>query len=125
MPDISLWSVTAADNDDAALADGVDWREGMAARLVNNSARAEMADVRGAFEGPDSKLNGLEWFNAGHVPTRTGNTTFTVPTDLTAVYVEGRRLRLTDSTTLYATVVSSAFGAVTTVTVAVDGGTAL
>lgn len=37
------WSATAADNDDADLANGIDWREGQLAATVNNSSRAEMA----------------------------------------------------------------------------------
>ena len=122
MSDISLYSTTALTNGSANLANGVDWRENQAASSVNNSARQMMADLRGTFEGPDSKDNGLEWWNSGLVPTRTGNTTFTVPTDQTAKFVEGRRLRLTDSATIYATVVSSAYASVTTVPVATDSG---
>lgn len=120
MPDIRAWSTTAADNDDADAT--INWLENQLPSTVNNSARAMMAGIRGTFEGPDSKHNGLEWWDSGLTPTRTGNTTFTVPTDLTAIFVEGRRLRLTDSATIYATVVSSAFGAVTTVTVVTDSG---
>ncbi len=125
MPDIRAWSTTAADNDDADAA--INWLEGQLPSTANNSARAMMAAVRGTFEGPDSKYNGLEWWDFGITPTRTGNTTFTLPTvDYTAAFVEGRRLRLTDSAALIATVVSSSFGAgATTVTVVVDGGTAL
>lgn len=122
MPDIRSWSTTAADNDDADA--NINWLEGQQARTVNNSARAMMAAVRGTFEGPDSKYNGLEWWDFGVTPTRTGNATFTLPTtDYTAAFVEGRRLRFTDSSTLYGTVVSSSFGAsVTTVTVVMDSG---
>jgi hypothetical protein len=122
MPDIRAWSTTAADNDDADSA--INWLEGQLPSTVNNSARAMMAAVRGTAEGPDSKFNGLEWWDFGITPTRTGNTTFTLPTtDYTAAFVEGRRLRLTDSSTIYATVVSSSFGSsVTTVTVVTDSG---
>lgn len=125
MPDISAWSTTAANN--ATGDSSINWAEGQLPSTVNNSARAMMASVRGTLEGPDSKYNGAEFIDFGLVPTRTGNTTFTLPTtDYTAAFVEGRRLRLTDSTTIMATVVSSSFGAgVTTVTVIADGGTAL
>lgn len=37
------WSATSADNDDADLANGIDWREGQLAATVNNSARSMMA----------------------------------------------------------------------------------
>lgn len=49
--------------------------------------------------------------------TRTANTTFTVTGDRTAVFSKGTRLKVTDTTTKYFVVVSSAFGAVTTVTI--------
>ena len=39
------WSATSADNDDADLANGIDWREGQLAATVNNSARSLMAAV--------------------------------------------------------------------------------
>lgn len=39
------WSSTPADNDDADLANGIDWREGQLASSVNNSNRAIMAAV--------------------------------------------------------------------------------
>jgi len=126
MPDIRNWSPTAADNDDAALTDGIDWRENQLARTVNNSARAEMAGVRGAVEGPDSKYNGVEYIDFGWTPTRTGNNTFTLPADYTTALVEGRRLRFTDASTIYGTMISSSFGAgVTTVTMAMDGASVL
>lgn len=60
------------------------------------------------------------WFDT---PTRTGATTFTVATDLTARYVVGRRIKCIDSSTLYGTIASASFGAgVTTVTVTLDSG---
>lgn len=43
---ISNWSTTAANNDDADISAGVDWREGQLPATVNNSSRAEMAQVR-------------------------------------------------------------------------------
>lgn len=119
MPDIRSYSTTPASN---ATVGSFGAAEGMAPSGVNNSMRQYAADVRGTFEGPDSTDNGLEWWDSGLTPTRTGNTTFTVPTDVTAKFPTGRRLRLTDSATIYATVVSSAFGAVTTVTVVTDSG---
>lgn len=53
--------------------------------------------------------------------TRTTNTTFTVPGDLTAQYSKGTRLRVTDTTTKYFVVASSSHAAGTT-TVTFTGG---
>lgn len=62
------------------------------------------------------------WERRGDTPTRTGNTTFTVTGDQTAYYTVGRRVKCTDSTTLYGIITTSVYGAVTTVTVALDSG---
>lgn len=42
---VSLWSTTAGDNDDADVADGVNWGENQFPSTVNNSARAMMKGV--------------------------------------------------------------------------------
>ncbi len=62
------------------------------------------------------------WVLQPEIPTQTGNTTFTVTGDKTSIYTNGLRLKLQDSTgaTQYATVVSSAFGVTTLVTVVND-----
>lgn len=39
------WSSTPADNDDADLANGIDWREGQLAATVNNSMRSVMTAI--------------------------------------------------------------------------------
>lgn len=113
MTDIREWSTTAASNNDAS-PDG--FPEGMAPSGVNNSAREVMAAVRRWYE--DS-----EWIDAGHTPTFVDADTFTVPTDLTAIYEVNRRLKLTDASTLYGTISASSFGGgVTTVDVTLDSG---
>jgi hypothetical protein len=61
------------------------------------------------------------WWPAGETWTRTGATTFTVPTDLTVKYQKGTKIKLTDTTTKYFYVVSSSYGAPNT-TVTVTGG---
>lgn len=64
-----------------------------------------------------------EWITYTHTPTRTGNTTFTIPTDVTAVYTVGRRIRCTDSSTIYGTITASSYSAPnTTVTISSDSG---
>lgn len=57
------------------------------------------------------------WIPAGETWTRTGNFTFTVTGDQTSKYRKGARVRYKDGGSFeYGTVLSSAFGAVTTVT---------
>jgi hypothetical protein len=106
------WSTTAASN---ATVGSINWAEGQAPSTVNNSSRAEMADVRTWYED-------YEWRDHGHTPTYVSATSFTVTGDKTAVYAANRRLRITDSSTLYGVVVSSSYGSVTTVVVSMDSG---
>lgn len=90
--------------------------EGMLPSAVNNTLRQVMADVRGTFED-------LPFFDYGHTPTRIDNDTFTVSTDLTALYAAGRRLKLVGASTGYAAVASSSYSAPdTTVNVTMDSG---
>lgn len=82
---------------------------------ISDDLRVIQAAVRLQFEGD-------QWRDLGHVPTRTGNTTFTVPGDQTAFYTTGTPIRCDDSTMLYGLVVSSAYTSLTTVTVVLDSG---
>jgi hypothetical protein len=76
-------------------------------------------------QGDNSAAGDGEWVASDLVPTRTANTIFTLPGDNTAIFHVGRRLKLVDSTTVYATITVSAYTSLTTLTVVVDGGTAL
>ena len=92
--------------------------EGMAAGLVNNTIRQVMADTRSFYESGG-------WCDLGHVPTYVSATSFTIPTDVTAYYTVGRRIRFygTIMGTFYGYIVSSAFSSPnTTVTVVLDSG---
>lgn len=110
---ISSYSTTASSNNSAP-PNGAP--EGMSPAAVNDVIRQVMADVRLWYEA-------AQWIDLGHTPTRTGATTFTVATDLTATYTVGRRIRCTDSTTLYGTITASSYSAPnTTVTVTLDSG---
>jgi hypothetical protein len=112
---IKSWSTTAGDNDDADAT--INWLENQAPSTVNNSGRAMMAAVRSWYED-------VEWRDLGHTVNRTGNTTFTIATDVTATYVANRPIRCSDSSTLYGYIASSAYSAPnTTVTVTLDSGT--
>lgn len=86
--------------------------EGQAPSSVNDGVRDLEAALRGFYED-------IEWRDLGHTPTRTGNTTFTIAADVTATYITGRRIRCTDASTIYGTIVTSAYSAPnTTVTIA-------
>jgi hypothetical protein len=112
--DIKNWSTTASNNTSLS---GVSAAEGMAPSLVNDLIRGVASDVREWYED-------ASWIDFGDTPTRTGDTTFTVAGDLTARYHANRRLKATDSSTIYATVASSSYSSPnTTVTVTADSGT--
>lgn len=106
---LKAWSTTAADNDDADSA--INWLEGQLPNTVNGSARAMMAIIRAWYEAGG-------FLDMGDTPTRTGNTTFTVPGDQTARYAVGRAIKCTDSTTIYGFITSVAYTSLTTVTIA-------
>lgn len=92
--------------------------EGMAAGLVNNTIRQVMADTRSFYESGG-------WCDLGHVPTYVSTTSFTIPTDVTAYYTVGRRIRFygTIMGTFYGYIVSSVYSSPnTTVTVISDNG---
>tara|TARA_R110000803_G_scaffold97965_2_gene166111 strand:+ start:835 stop:2505 length:1671 start_codon:yes stop_codon:yes gene_type:complete len=74
----------------------------------------------------DSTANtGSEWVLSGFTVTNTTATAFTIPTDESATFHVGRRLKIADSSTRYATISISSFSSVLTVTVVVDGAAAL
>lgn len=67
---------------------------------------------------------GNEWVASTLTPTFVSATSFTVTGDQTQVLHVGRRTKTTNSGgTIYSTITASAFGAVTTITVANDSGT--
>ena len=86
--------------------------------------------VARAIEEIDSELNtagiggdGREWVDLKDTPTYVNATQFTVATDKTANYHVDRRIRATDSSTIYGRISASSFPAsVTTVTVVWDSG---
>jgi len=112
---IKDYSTTAANN---TLTPPNGAPEGMAAGLVNNTMRQLMADTRSFYESGG-------WCDLGHVPTYVSATSFTIPTDVTAYYTVGRRIRVygTIMGTFYGYIVSSAYSSPnTTVTVVLDSG---
>lgn len=69
----------------------------------------------------DASLTIDQWVDSGLTPTYVSPTTFTVPGDQTSIFTNKRRIKsLVTAGTAYSTVVSSVFGALTTVTVVND-----
>jgi hypothetical protein len=112
MTDIKSWSATAASNNDSP-PDG--WPEGMNPSDVNNAAREMMAAIRTQHE--DSA-----WIDLGQTPTFISTVSFSLVGDVAAAYGTGRRIRITDASTLYGEIVSAVFTSLTTVTVVLDSG---
>lgn len=109
MAKVGSWSTTPGNNNSTP-PDG--WPEGQAPSTVNDCGRQMMADLRTAFSD-------LQYFDANNTPSFLTATTFSLASaDVTTFHI-GRRVKLYDSTTLYATIadVSS-----TTVTVQLDNG---
>ena len=110
---ISDYSTTPANNN-AAPPNG--FPEGMAPSGVNNSARQVMADIRSWYED-------AQWIDYGYDPTYATTASFTVGGDRTSVFTSGRRVKISDATTLYGVVSSSSFSSPnTTVNVTLDSG---
>lgn len=109
MAGIKDYSTTASSN--TAL-----FPEGMNPANVNNNMRQVQADIRTWYETP-------QWRDLGHTVSYASATTFTITGDVTASYIANQRIRCTDSSTLYGTIVSSSYSAPnTTVTVTLDSG---
>jgi hypothetical protein len=107
---IRNWSTTASSNNSAPPNGSP---EGQSPGSVNNVIRQVMAEVRDTFEQ-------LPFLDYGHTATRLDADTFTVPTDLTALYTAGKALKLVGATTEFVTIESSSYSAPDT-TVEVTG----
>lgn len=105
------WSTTAASNS-ATPPDG--WPEGQAPSTVNDCAREMMASIR-------TGISDVGFVDLDFSPTFATANTFTVPNDQTAYFHYGRRVKASDATTLYGTVISSSFTTNTGVTIRLDG----
>lgn len=113
MADIRNWKTDADAN---AVIGAINWAEGMPPALVNDSARAMMAELRGQFEDGG-------WFNYGHAITYLGPGNISVEGDCRAIYAPGRRLRAEGEVSgrIFGTVIESSFaGGVTNVGVGWD-----
>lgn len=113
MVKLQSWSTTAANNNSAA-PNGLP--EGMDPGDVNDSVRQNMALLKGWYEDAG-------WVHLHNGATYASGSTFTFAgVDLTAVYTQGRRIKVIDNDgTKYGTITGSVFSTDTTVTVALDG----
>lgn len=109
---LGRWSTTPGNNN-ATPPDG--WPEGQAPSTVNDCARENMAAIRTAFAD-------LQFFDQAMTPTAINATSFSVPGNQTSAIHRGRRLKLFDASTYYATVSTASFTTVTTIHVDVDDG---
>lgn len=113
MSNIRNWSTTP-DSNTSAPPYGAP--EGMLPSTVNNIIRQQMADHKNQWQD-------AEWFDRGDTPSYASSTTFKVTTDVTTRYLVGRRIKLYDASTLYASITLSNYSAPdTTVTIALDSG---
>lgn len=73
-----------------------------------------------------AETSASEWVASGLTPTYIGASSFSFAGDQTTVFHAGRRLKITDNSgTVYASIISAVYGALTTVTVDVDNGGSL
>lgn len=115
MAKLRLWSTTAASNN-SPVPDGAP--EGMPPSGVNDVMRKMMSRLAEWYRAPG-------WVEYD-VPTYISATEFTIPSDRTSDYTQGRRVKATiGSGDIYGTVTGSSFDTVTTVTVKWDGVGAL
>ena len=120
MAGIKDYSTTQANNTDL---NGISVAEGMLPSNLNNAIRALMKNTREWF-------NDSQWVEYGdgsgaYTATYASSNSFTIAgVDVTPIYHEGRRIKLTATTpgTIYGTISSSTFSTNTTITVTWDSG---
>ena len=120
MAGIKDYSTTQANNTDL---NGISTAEGMLPSNLNNAIRALMKNTREWF-------NDSQWVEYGdgsgaYVSTYVSGTSFRIDgVDVTSIYHEGRRIKITAATpgTIYGTISSSSFSTNTTVNVTWDSG---
>jgi hypothetical protein len=120
MAGIKDYSTTQANNTSL---NGISTAEGMLPSNLNNAIRALMKNTRDWY-------NDSQWVEYGdgdgaYTATYASGTSFTIAgVDVTLIYHEGRRIKLTATTpgTIYGTISSSTFSTDTTVNVTWDSG---
>lgn len=122
MSEISVWSVVPAKNGTLG-SPPIYWPEGQAPSTVNNCARQMMSSIRIQWQD-------AQWFNWGYTVTRISGTKFdmnigtnSATTSVVANFVPNRRIKLYDTTTMYATISEASLsGSLINITVTPDSG---
>lgn len=104
---VGRWSTTAGNNNSTP-PDG--WPEGQAPSTVNDCAREMMASIR-------TLVSDIQYIDHDYTPTFINATSFSVPGNQTSAIHAGRRVKLFDGSTIYATVSTASFTTVTTINI--------
>ncbi len=99
---------------------------GLSYKLVLTDANGIVKKTEDNVTGVASGSSVDQWVTSGLTPTYISATSFTLAGDQTSAFHVGRRIKATVTAgTVYGTITSSAFGALTTVTLEMDSGNAL
>lgn len=99
---------------------------GLSYKLVLTDANGVVKKTEDNITGVTSGATISQWAASGLAPTYVSGTSFTLAGDQTSAFHSGRRLQFTVTAgTVYGTISSSAYGALTTVTMIMDSGQAL
>lgn len=83
------------------------------ANLVTN-CQGNFTDLYSRFD--TATLSAVEWLSNSYTPTHASSTSFTIPSDVTTTFTEGRRVRADlAGGAVYGTIASSSYSTVTTV----------
>lgn len=119
---ISEWSIVPAQNGTRGSPPNY-WPEGQAPSTVNDCARLMMSTLR-------IQMQDAQWFNWGYTCTRIAGNKFgmnigtnSATTSVVANFVANRRLKLYDTSTMYATISEASLsGSLINITVTMDSG---
>jgi len=96
---------------------------GLSYKLVLTDASGVVKKTEDNITGVTGTSSVTQWQASGLTPTYVSATSFTLSGDQTSEFQPGRRLQTTNTSgTIYSTIVTSAYGALTTVTVVNDSG---
>lgn len=97
---------------------------GVSYKFILENAAGTVLWTRDNISGINDTTVTIDQWVSGPAPTYISATSFTLSGDQTSTFHVGRRIRTTNSGgTIYSTITASAYGALTTVTVANDSGT--
>ena len=103
---------------------GIWLTEGVSYKFVLETAAGSVIWTRDAITGINDSSSAQDQWVSGPAPTYVSATSFTLVGDQTSIFHAGRRVRTTNSGgTAYSTIVTSTFGAVTTITLVNDSTT--